>query len=134
MRKNMKWMIVLTVLLIPTVLCAAFDVDSVFETKLEAPILAVAADPDGDMLYVLTSGEVLIYSVEQKKVVDRVSVDKGIDGLTWQKEDRLILTAGNPPMLSILQVNQVFEIDVENRAVKGSPDAKATIVVFDDYQ
>lgn len=127
-------MIIFSVLLIPTVVCAAFTVDPIFKATIDASILDVAAHPDNEMVFVLTPGEVLIYSTIEQKVLDRITVDKEIDGLTYQKEDRLILTAGDPPMLSVLQINQVFDIDVKNRAVKGAPDAKATIVVFDDYQ
>ncbi len=134
MPSNMKWMITFAVLLIPIFAYASFDVDPVFEEKIDASILDVAVKSDGDMVFVLTPGAVLIYSVEKKTVLDRIPVDKHFTGVAYQETGRLVLTSTNPSMISILQVSRVFDINIKNRAVKGPSGAGATIVIFDDYQ
>jgi hypothetical protein len=134
MHKILKRMILLMALCVPTVALAAFDVAPILEETMDSPILDVAVHSEDEMIFLLTKGEVVIYSTDENKVLDRFAVDEKLDCITYQKDNRLVLTAADPPMLSILQINRIFEIDLADRAVKGPPDAKATVVVFDDYQ
>jgi hypothetical protein len=134
MRKILHPMLLWLLLNLPVAAYAAFDVAPILQETLDAPILDVAAHPEDEMVFLLTKGEVLIYSTEEKKILDRIAVDEQLDGLTYQKDNRLVLTAAESPMISVLQINQIFEIDISGRAVKGPPGAKATVVVFDDYQ
>lgn len=130
----MKLAVILAVILIPVALHAAFDYESILKAEIGAPILDVAANPAGDMVFVLTQGEVLIYSADDQAVLDRIPVGKQFDRIAYQAEDRLVLTAGKPSRINIIRFSRIYDIDLSGRAVKGPRDAKVTLVVFDDYQ
>ena len=134
MFKNVKWIVAAMLLLLPSGLQAAFEYESVLKAVIDGPVLDVATNPEEDLVFVLTPGRILIYSTEEQVVLDRIPVDKGFDRIAYQADDRLVLTASTPSRIHIVRFSRVYDIDLKGRAVKGPPDAGATLVVFDDYQ
>jgi hypothetical protein len=134
MLRNMKLAVVLLVILLPAALHAAFEVESILKADIGAPILDVTTNPAEDMIFVLTPGAVLIYSTTDQGVLDRIPVDKQFDRIAYQDTDRLVLTAAEPSQITIIRFSRIYDIDLSGRAVKGPPDAKVSLVVFDDYQ
>jgi hypothetical protein len=130
----LKWPFVLLAVLIPVVVPAAFEVDNLVDTEIGAPILDVTTKPSEDLVFVLTPGEVLIYSADARKVIERIPVDKAFEKIAYQEDDRLVLTAGASSQMKILAYSRVYAIDTTGRALKGPADARVTLVVFDDYQ
>ena len=134
MFKNVMWVVAAVVLMLPSGLQAAFEYESILKTDIDGPIVDVATHPADELVFVLTPGQILIYSTEYRAVLDRIPVDAGFDRIAFQSEDRLVLTAKQPARLDIIRYSRIFDIDIKGRAVKGPPDARVTIVVFDDYQ
>ena len=134
MSRIMKLAVLLMVMLLPAWLHAAFEVESVLKADIGAPILDVTTNPAEDLVFVLTSGEVLVYSTTDQAVLDRIPVEKQFDRIAYQDPDRLILTAAEPSRINIIRFSRIYDIDLSGRAVKGPRDAKVTLVVFDDYQ
>lgn len=134
MSRSMKIAFFLAVLLVPASLHAAFEIENILTADIDGPVLDVTTNPDGDVAFVLTPGAVLIYSTDDQAVLDRIPVEKPFDRIAYQDEDRLVLTAARPSRIKILRFSRVYDIDLSGRAVKGPPDAKVTLVVFDDYQ
>ncbi len=134
MSRNLKLAVLLIVMLLPASLHAAFEVESVLKADIGAPILDVTTNPAEDMIFVLTSGAVMIYSTTDQAVLDRIPVDKEFDRIAYQNPDRLILTSAEPSRINIIRFSRIYDIDLSGRASKGPPDAKVTLVVFDDYQ
>ena len=132
--KNINLAIIVSVLLIPTLVQAAFEHESVLEADIDGPILDVATNPAEDMVFVLTPGAVLIYSTSEQAILERIPVEKPYDRIAYQDPDRLVLTAGEPSRINVIRYSRIYDIDVSGRAVKGPVDAKVTLVVFDDYQ
>ena len=132
--RNMKLAVILAVILIPAVLHAAFEYESILKADIGAPILDVTTNPTGDLVFVLTQGMVLIYSTDDQAVLDRMPVEKQFDRIAYQDEDRLVLSAGNTSMINIIRFSRIYDIDLSDRAIKGPRDAKVILVVFDDYQ
>jgi hypothetical protein len=126
--------LIIAVVLIPIALPAAFEHESILRTEIGAPILDVATNPADDLIFVLTSGAVLIYSTDDRTVLDRIPLKASYDRIAFQKDDRLILTATKPSQINIIRFSRIFDIELAGRAVKGPKDAKVTLVVFDDYQ
>ena len=126
--------VVLAVVLAPAALQAAFEYEHLLKADLGASILDVTANPDEDLVFVLTPGAVLIYSIGDQAVLDRIPIEKRFDRIAYQDEDRLVLTARDPSTISILKFSRIYDIDLSGRAVKGPGGAKVTLVVFDDYQ
>ena len=132
--KTMKLAVVFLVIFLPAALHAAFEVESILKADIGAPILDVTTSPDEDMIFVLTPGAVLIYSTTDQAVLDRIPVEKQFDRIAYQDMDRLVLTGADPSRINVVKFSRIFDIDLTGRAVKGPPDAKVTLVVFDDYQ
>jgi len=130
----MKIAFLLAAILVPATLHAAFEYESILTAEIDGPVLDVTTHPDGDMAFVLTPGTVLIYSTDDQAVLDRIPVEKPFDRIAYQDEDRLVLTATHPSRIKVVRFNRIYDIDLSGRAVKGPPDAKVTLVVFDDYQ
>jgi hypothetical protein len=130
----MKLAVILAVILIPAVLHAAFAVENILKADIGGPILDVTTNPAQDMVFVLTPGAVLIYSTDDRAVLDRIALDEPFDRIAYQNEDRLVLTAADPSRISVIRFSRIYDIDLSGRAVKGPRDAKVTLVVFDDYQ
>ncbi len=134
MLRNIKPAIIVAAVLIPAVLHAAFEYESILKADIGAPILDLTTNPSGDLLFVLTPGAVLIYSTDDQAVLGRIPVEKPFDRIAYQDEDRLVLSAAKSFRINVIGFSRIYDIDLSGRALKGSPDAKVTLVVFDDYQ
>jgi len=140
MRTRPKVMIQQTVflialLLIPCVGHADVEWSVIKELDLKAQPLDVVSSPDGQQLYVLTPGEILIYSLSEEKETARLPVDKGFERLAISPRDNsLILTSSKTNMLKIIQLDFIQKIDVDGLYFRGPKDAAVTIAVFSDYQ
>ncbi len=134
MSRIMKLAVLSMVMLLPAWLHAAFEVESVLKADIGAPILDVTTNPADELVFVLTSGEVLVYSTTDQAVLDRIPVEKQFDRIAYQDPDRLVLTAAEPSRINIIRFSRIYDIDLTGRAFKGPRDAKVTLVVFDDYQ
>ncbi|MBC2712585.1 MAG: hypothetical protein HGJ94_16840 [Desulfosarcina sp.] len=134
MFRNANLTIMLVVILIPVALNAAFEHESILKTDMDAPILDVTTNPAEDLVFVLTPGAVLIYSIGDQAILDRIPVDNQFDRIAYQRDDRLVLTSGKPSRINIIRFSRLYDIDLTDRAVKGPRDAKVSLVVFDDYQ
>ena len=96
--------------------------------------LVMTTNPAEDLVFILTPKAVVIYSTAERAVLDRIPVDASFDRIAYQNDDRLVLTATEPSRISIIRFSRIYDIDLSGRAVKGPPEAKVTLVVFDDYQ
>jgi len=105
------------------------------ELNLEASPLDVFTSADGQWIYILVPGEVLVYSVSEDKVVNRIPVDKAFDRLTHSaKTNTLVLSSQSGRILKIIQLEVIHKIDISGLPFKGSENAPVTMAVFSDYQ
>ena len=132
--KSIKLAIIFVLILFPGVLRAAFEVEHILKSDIDAPILDVTTNPTEATVFILTPGAVLIYSADDKAVLDRISLEAPFDRIAYQEPDRLVLSAADPSRITIIRLSRIYAIDLSGRAVKGPRDAAVTLVVFDDYQ
>jgi len=95
----------------------------------------VASSADGQRLFILTSGEILVYSFPEDKITDRIPVGKEFDRITsLPRGDVLTVTSSSNKTRQVILIQAVFKIDIAGHPFKGSKEAAVTIAVFTDYQ
>ena len=105
------------------------------QLNLSAPPLDVASSPDGKMIFVLTKGEILVYSGSGLEPTDHIPVDAGFDRLSYSPDDKmLILTSSTDKKLVSIEFDQVYAFDMTGLPFKGPANAPVTLAVFTDYQ
>lgn len=115
--------------------CAEVDWRIIKRINVKEKPLDVAASGDGEFIFVLVPGEVLVYSIPNDSVTDRIQIDEAFDRLTYsEKNSTLILGSSAGRALSIIQVERVYNIVLSGLPFKGPADAPVAIAVFEDYQ
>lgn len=100
----------------------------------DAP-LDVAPSMDGQRLFVLTPGEILVYSIPEGKITDHISVDKEFDRIvSIPRGDTLTISSSKKKTVQVIMLETIYKIDVSGLPFKGPKDAPVTIAVYDDYQ
>jgi hypothetical protein len=114
---------------------ADFEWTVIKHLKLEAPPVDVAASADGQWIFILAQGEILVYSAKEDKVVKHIPVDNAFDKVIHSASDNtLVLSSRSVQALEILQLELVHRIDVSGLPFKGAERAQVTVVVFSEYQ
>ena len=134
-----RWGIFLLVIIscvsVPDFIYADIDTTVIKQTNLDVQPLDIATSDDGKLIFVLARGEVLVYSIGEGKVTNRITIDKDFDKVTYAaKNNVLILTSRSSKTLKIIQVDFIHNIALDGLPIKGPSDAAVTIAVFDDYQ
>ncbi len=139
--KRTTMLLVLTFLLVagrtffPPIVQADFEWKVIRDLDLQTTPLDVAPSADGKWLYILTPGEILVYSFPEAKITDRIPVDKDFDRVvSLPRADALTLSSTAKKAIQIILLEAVYKIDVGGLPFRGPQDALVTVVVFDDYQ
>ena len=105
------------------------------DLDLKTKPLDIAPSVDGKWLFILTSGEILIFSIPEGTITDRIPVDKDFDRIAPLMRPNLItLTSNTKKSLQIILFETIHKIDTAGLPFKGPQEASVTIAVFDDYQ
>ena len=133
MYKTFLALLIITLVLISSAQ-ARISHETVITEDMTAPVIDVAADPDEDIVFLLTQTAVLLYSLEEKGVIEQIPLVGSYTHIAFLGNDRLALSDDDPSQMSIIHYDRIYDIDITGRAFVGPADAKATIVVFSDYQ
>jgi hypothetical protein len=105
------------------------------ELNLEAPPLDVVASSDGEWLFVLTPGQLLVYATPENKLLKQIPVNGQFDRLAHSpKDNTLVLSSSSGKSLKFIELELVYEFDVSGLPFKGPENAAVTVAVFGDYQ
>ncbi len=114
---------------------AEIDLRIIKHINIQEKPLDVAASADGEFIFILVPGEVLVYSILSDGVTDRIKIDEAFDRLTYSvTNSTLIIGSSVTRALSIIQVERVYNIVLSGLPFKGPADAPVAIAVFEDYQ
>lgn len=120
---------------VPQFIYAEIDLTLIKQTNLDVQPLDIATSADGKLIFILARGKILVYSITEGKVANRIFIDKDFDRVTYAgKNNVLILTSSSSKTLKIIQVDFIYNIALDGLPFKGPADAAVTIAVFDDYQ
>ena len=105
------------------------------ELNLETSPLDVVASSDGEWLFVLTQGQLLVYAAPENKLLKQIPVDGQFDRLAYSpKDNTLVLSSSSGRTLKFIELELVHEFDVSGLPFKGPENAAVTVAVFGDYQ
>ncbi len=119
----------------PQVVQAELEWKVVKDLDLKTTPLDVTPSADGRWLFILTPGEILVYSFPEGRITDRIPVDKDFDRIaSLPGADMVTISSSAKKTLKIIVLEAIYKIDVTDLPFKGPQGAPVTVVVFDDYQ
>ncbi len=105
------------------------------QLAMDSSPLDIALSTDGQWMFVLASGEVLIYSTADDKVINRIPVDESFDKLSYSAADNTLLVASRAgKTVKLVQLDTVYKFSLDGLPFIGPENAPVTITVFSDYQ
>ena len=141
MRRRIRRLLLLPVLFflftcsIPLLLHAEVESSIAATFNLDKSPIDVVTTTDGRWAYILTPGEVQVYSLSTKSLQGRVPVDKEAGRISVSpKGDQLYVINEKTKTLSVITVAFIQKIDIQGSPFKGPVDAPVVIAVFSDYQ
>ena len=94
-----------------------------------------AVSADGQLLFMLSEGQIAVYSLTRNQTINTIPIDPDYDRISVSpKGNRLIVTSSTGKSLKIIDLEFIQNIDVSGLPLKGPADAPVTIAVFSDYQ
>ena len=94
-----------------------------------------AVSADGKLLFMLSAGEIVVYSLTRNKTINTIPIDRDYDRISVSpRGNSLIVTSSAGKSLKIIDLEFIYQIDISGLPLKGPADAPVTIAVFSDYQ
>ncbi len=104
------------------------------EILQKAPLDIAQSVSDGRLFVLLEGGEVLIFSPEGERQ-DQLTVDADVTSLEVTPDgQRLYLGKSKSKELLLVDLDFIYQLPVNNSAVKGPAEAPVTITLFSDFQ
>lgn len=105
------------------------------QLKLDVSPIDTAASPDGKWMIVLSPGELLVYSLQEDKVLSRMTIDKAFDRLAYSAADEaIVISSSSGKMIKFIGLDTVHAFSLAGLPFKGPENAPVTMLVFTDYQ
>jgi len=105
------------------------------QVPLTSAPLDNAVSADGQLLFMLSAGEILVYSLTENKTINTIPIESEYDSIAVSpRGNSLIVTSSAGKSLKIIDLEFVYNIDISGLPLKGPADAPVTIAVFSDYQ
>ena len=125
------------ILLLATPFQAGAKVEWLIENtlKTEQPPLDVTVSPNGQSIFVLTTGgNILIYDSDGQ-LKDTINVGAHIDQIqVGPGGEQLFATSRQNQTVEVIALNFIRKINLAGSPSKGPADAQVTLTVFSDFQ
>ena len=114
---------------------ASVEIEAKKQLDLEWKPIDIVVSLDGEKLFILVEGKVLIYSIEEGEILDSIPVAKEFDRLSAPGRENIIaLSSSSGKRIEIIRYKTVHQIDLSGLPFRGPENAPVTIAVFSDYQ
>ena len=115
--------------------CADVEWKVLKQLRIKEKPLDVDVSLDGQRLYILAEGKLIIYSVTQAKGLYAIPVNKSLDRLKISEaNESVILLSTSENVVEIIQLQFIPQFDLSGSPFMGSLNAPVTICAFIDYQ
>ena len=105
------------------------------QLDLKTNPLDIAPSVDGKWLFILTPGEILIFSIPEGRISDRIPVGKDFDRIApLLRPDLITLMSSTKKALQVIWFETIYKFGLTGLPFKGPQEASVTVTVFDDYQ
>jgi hypothetical protein len=105
------------------------------QLNLDAKPLDIFPSTDGQWIFVLVEGEILVYSMPEDKIVKRIPVDREYDSLQHSPAGNILIVASrSAKAVKIIKLGIIHHFDLSELPFKGPANAPVTIAAFFDYQ
>jgi len=95
----------------------------------------IAISRDGTSAYVLAEQSILLVSLQENKVSDKIPLAEPFERIALSAdESSVLLTKPQSRAITVLQIAQVYDIPAGKSPVIGSPKAPVSVVAFLDLQ
>ena len=112
-----------------------FDWKIVKQLKLQQPPLDVAVSPNEKWYFVLSKGEIIIFSSEDGQVQNSIPVDASVEKIIHSPEDNsLILISAKEKTIKVLRVDAIYHFTEKKSPHLGPENAPVTLTIFSHYQ
>jgi hypothetical protein len=133
--RRMLWTFMVFWISVPQVFAADLQLTERKQLTLDVSPLDIAASADGQWLFILTPGEIIVYSAFEDKISKGIPIDKGFDKLAYSaRNNALILSSRSEKAVKIIQLELIQQFDNSGLPVQGPENAPVTVTVFGDYQ
>ncbi len=134
---NILLVAVIVLLILPQFVFAEVEWTLKKQLTVEAAPLDTALSTDGQTAYILTPGEITVYSIAEDKVLSKIPVDKSFDRISNSSQanaNTLMLSSSTTKTIRLISVEVLQKFDLSGLAFKGPESAPVTIAIFSDYQ
>jgi hypothetical protein len=105
------------------------------EVALEGEPLDIATTADGQTLFILVPGEIVVYSAAEKEIRKKIPVGKDVNRITYAPAlHALVVSSSESKAIQILKLQDIHQLDLSGLPFKGPENAPVTVVVFSGYQ
>ena len=103
--------------------------------KTAEPPLDVAVAPNGQSIFVLTTGGNIIVYDGEGQLQDTINVGSHIDQIrVGPGGEQLFATSQKNQTVEVIALNFIRKINITGSPIKGRKDAPVTLTVFSDFQ
>lgn len=105
------------------------------DINIKTEILDTGISPDEKILFILSRGELLVYSIGEGRTINRIPLEQEFVKLNYlPKINALVLSTTSKKDLRIIMLEFIKNFDLAELPYQGPINAPVTIVVFNDYQ
>lgn len=122
-------------LIAPPSVSAKIEWERLADIILDDMPIDVAVSANGELAYILCTGKILRYSIEENDITDTIPIKRNYTQLSISPDgDTLFLTGDKKRRVSMINVAQVFDMGIGNSPVIGNTQAPNTLYCFFDFQ
>ena len=127
--------VLMLVLCISTTAFSKIEWEVLDNISLRCEPTDIAISDDGATAYILCENSIKLFSMRENKVSDSIPLKGDFSNIALSPDGKkLFLTDSDKKQISVIQVSQVYDIEIGKSPIIGDKNAPVTVFAFLDYQ